>query len=189
MWWHFRPLHFKTFSLYHGGLLWCFSPFSTKALNIQDSRTNVAPKMGMNLKVIGLHFLHYPPFVKVYFTPKTHSWPHGLLNFTLSHEPNVKVMIMQLAQSIARPSFSVALCVGLFCKKVWCFENFTLCDLDNFDVIIKNTLLDAYKVKILYNKSKLRIYAKIGFKLVNLNVDYNSSLVEWELTLLFWLVN
>ncbi len=51
-----------------------------------------------------------------------------------------------------------------------------MCDLDNFDVIIKNIFLDAYKVDIFYNKSKLGICAKIGFRLVNLNVDYNSTL-------------
>ncbi len=68
---------------------------------------------------------------------------------------------MQLAQGIARPSLNVALYVGLFCKRVWCFENFILCDLDNFDVIIRNTFLDAYKVDIL---CKLGICAKVGFK-------------------------
>jgi hypothetical protein len=50
--------------------------------------------------------------------------------------------------------------------------------LDNFDVIIKNTFLDVYKVDIFYNKSKLGICAKVGFRLVNLNVDYNSTFVE-----------
>ncbi len=48
----------------------------------------------------------------------------------------------------------------------------------NFDVIIKNIFLDAYKVDILYNKSKLGICAKVGFRLVNLNVDFNSTLAE-----------
>ncbi len=90
-------------------------------------------------------------------------------------------MIMQLGQGITRPSFSVTLCVGLFCERVWCFENFTLCDLDNFDVIIKNTFLDAYKIDIFYNKSKLGICAKVGFRLMNLNVDYSSTLAEMRI--------
>jgi len=54
------------------------------------------------------------------------------------------------------------------------FESFTLCELDNFDVILKNTFLDVYEINILHNKSKVRVHAKIGFKLVNLNVEYNS---------------
>jgi hypothetical protein len=74
-----------------------FFLLSTKALNIQNFRTNAILKMGVHLGIIGLHFLHYPPFVKVYFTPKKFSWPHGPLHFTLNHEPNVKVMIVQLA--------------------------------------------------------------------------------------------
>jgi hypothetical protein len=57
------------------------------------------------------------------------------------------------------------------------FENFTLCDLDHFDVILKNTFLDAYKVNIFHNKSKVRKCAKVGFKLMNLNVKYKSTLV------------
>ncbi len=58
---------------------------------------------------------------------------------------------MQLAQGIARPSFNITLNVGLFCRGIQFFENFTLCDLDNFDVILGNTFLDAYKVDFLYN--------------------------------------
>jgi hypothetical protein len=47
------------------------------------------------LGIIGLHPLHFPPFVKVCFTPKhilLASWP---LHSTLSHEPNVKVATMK----------------------------------------------------------------------------------------------
>jgi hypothetical protein len=61
---------------------------------------------------------------------------------------------MRLAQGIARPSFSVALNVGLFCKGVQYVENFTLCDLNNFDVILGNTFLDAYKIDFLYSGGK-----------------------------------
>ncbi len=38
--------------------------------------------------------------------------------------------------------------------------------------------MDTYKIDILYNENKLGICAKVGFKLVNLNVDYNFALVE-----------
>jgi hypothetical protein len=73
----------------------------------------------------------------------------------------------------------------LFCEGVQFFENFTLCDLDNFDVILGNTFLDAYKVNILHNGSKLKVHAKVGFKLMNLDVKYNYVGQKWELTWLF----
>jgi len=38
--------------------------------------------------------------------------------------------------------------------------------------------LDAYKVNIFYNESKLKVHAKVGFKLVNLNADYNFVLAK-----------
>jgi hypothetical protein len=41
-----------------------------KVLNIHNSRTSATPKVGVHLGVIGLHPLHFPPFVKVCFTPK-----------------------------------------------------------------------------------------------------------------------
>jgi hypothetical protein len=44
--------------------------------------------------------------------------------------------------------------VKLFCGGINFFENFTLCDLDKSDVILRNTFLDAYKIEILYNGSK-----------------------------------
>jgi hypothetical protein len=47
-----------------------FFSFSTKALNIHNSCTSVIPKVGVHLGVIGLHSLHFSPFVKVCFTPK-----------------------------------------------------------------------------------------------------------------------
>jgi hypothetical protein len=53
-----------------------------------------------------------------------------------------------------------------------------LCDLDNFDVILRNAFLDAYKVNILHSKNKLKVHAKVGFKLMNLNAKYNYVLVE-----------
>jgi hypothetical protein len=45
----------------------------------------------------------------------------------------------------------------------------SVCDLDHFDVIIGNTFLDAYEINIFRNG----VRAKCGFKLMNLNVDYN----------------
>jgi hypothetical protein len=80
-------------------------------------------------------------------------------------------IMVQLAQGIIRPSFSVTLKVKLFCGGIQFCENFTLCDLDHFDVIIGNTFLDAYEVNIFRNG----VRAKCGFKLMNLNVDYNST--------------
>ncbi len=53
-----------------GGPIWHFFAFSTKALNIHNSRPNATSKVGMHLGVIGLHPLHFPPFVKVCFIPK-----------------------------------------------------------------------------------------------------------------------
>jgi hypothetical protein len=88
-----------------------------------------------------------------------------------------------LAQGIVRPSFNVVLRVNLFCGGIYFLKNFTLCDLDNFDVIIGNTFLDAYKVDILHNEGRLRVYAKCGFKLMNLDAMYNFALVEMGVNL------
>jgi len=63
-------------------------------------------------------------------------------------------------------------------RGVQSFESFTLCELNNFDVILKNIFLDVSEVNILHNKSKVRVHAKIGFKLKNLNVEYNYALVK-----------
>jgi hypothetical protein len=54
--------------------------------------------------------------------------------------------------------------VELFCKGVHFFENFTMCALNNFDVILENIVLDAYEVDDLHNISKLKIQAKVGKK-------------------------
>jgi hypothetical protein len=43
-------------------------------------------------------------------------------------------IMVQLAQGIGKPLLNVMLGVKLFCEGVHFFENFTLCDLDNFDV-------------------------------------------------------
>jgi len=88
-------------------------------------------------------------------------------------------IMVHLAQGISRPLFGVMLNVKMFCLRgVQFFANFTLCELDNFDVIIRNTFLDVYEVDILHNGSKMRVHVKIDFKLVNLDVEYNSALVK-----------
>jgi len=58
-----------------------------------------------------------------------------------------------------------------------------LCDVNNFDVILRNTFLDAYKVYIFHNKGRLKVHAKSGSKLVNLNADYDFALVEMGVNL------
>ncbi len=58
-----------------------------------------------------------------------------------------------------------------------------MCELNNFDVIIGNTFLDDYEVDIFRNKSKLKICAKSGFKLMNLDADYNFGLAEMGVNL------
>jgi hypothetical protein len=47
----------------------------------------------------------------------------------------VEPIIMPLEQNIVKPALRVVLGVKLFHKGLQLFENFTLCDLDNFDVI------------------------------------------------------
>jgi hypothetical protein len=56
-------------------------------------------------------------------------------------------------------------------------------DLDNFDIIFKNAFLDAYEVDILQSKSKLRVHAKSGYKLMNLDADYNFMLAKMGVNL------
>jgi hypothetical protein len=85
---------------------------------------------------------------------------------------------VHLAQGIVKPSFSVVLGVKLFCGGVQIFEIFTLCDLNNFDVLLGNTFFNVYEVDIFDNGSKMKVSAKVSFKLLNLNEDYNSPLVE-----------
>jgi len=66
----------------------------------------------------------------------------------------VDPITVQLAQGITRPSFNVVLNFWLFCRGVQFVANFTLCDVDNFDVILQNTFLDAYKVDFLCSGGK-----------------------------------
>lgn len=66
--------------------------FPTKTLNICNFYTNATLKMGVHLKVIKLHPLHSPPFLKVCFILNRLSWPHGPFHSTISRKPNVRVI-------------------------------------------------------------------------------------------------
>jgi len=72
---------------------------------------------------------------------------------------------VQLAQGIARPSLNIMSSLKPFCKGIPFFKNFTVCDLNNFDIIIRNTFLNAYKVNILRSGAKLKIRVKCGLSL------------------------
>jgi hypothetical protein len=58
----------RPFQWYPRSLIWCLFTFLTKAPNIQDSRISATPKVGVQLRVVGLHLLHSPPFVRMCFT-------------------------------------------------------------------------------------------------------------------------
>ncbi len=52
---------------------------------------------------------------------------------------------LHLTQGIVKPLFNIMISVKLFCEGFQFLEN-TLCDLDNFHVIVLNTFLDVYRV-------------------------------------------
>ncbi len=54
---------------------------------------------------------------------------------------------------------------------------------NNFDGILGNTFLDAYEIDIFHSRNKVKIYAKIGFKLMNLDVNYSFMLAEVRINL------
>jgi hypothetical protein len=56
-------------------------------------------------------------------------------------------IMVQLVKGIAKLSFNVTLGVGMFCGGVQSFEDFTLCDLDKFDVIVGNTFFECLQSK------------------------------------------
>jgi hypothetical protein len=60
----------KPFQWYHERPNLVFFSFPTKVLNICDSHTSATLKEGVHLKVIRLHPLDSPPFVRMCFTPK-----------------------------------------------------------------------------------------------------------------------
>ncbi len=62
-------------------------------------------------------------------------------------------------------------------------ENFTLCDLNNFDAFLGNTFLDAYKIDILCGKNKVRICAKVDSKMVELNKNDQTTLANIKIYL------
>jgi hypothetical protein len=80
------------FQWYLGESNWCLFSLSTKALNIWNSHTNATPKVGMDLGVIGLDLLHFPPFAKLCFSPKHTLWLHVPLHSTFSCKPDVKIV-------------------------------------------------------------------------------------------------
>ncbi len=43
--------------------------------------------------------------------------------------------------------------------------------------------MDAYKVDIFYNEGKLKVHAKVGFKLLNLFANYNFVLAKVRIDL------
>ncbi len=86
---------------------------------------------------------------------------------------------------IVKPSHNVVLGVELFYTGVQLLENFTLCDLNYFDIILGNTFLDAYEIDILYDGNKVKIRTKVGSKLMNLDGDYKSMLVKVKINLDF----
>jgi hypothetical protein len=49
----------KPFQWYHEGPIWWLFIFSTKVLNIWNSRMSAIPKVGMHLGAIGLNLFHY----------------------------------------------------------------------------------------------------------------------------------
>jgi len=93
------------------------------------------------------------------------------------------LIMVQLAEGIVRPLLIVMLRIKLICGRIQIFENFTMCDLDNFDVILRNTFLDAYKIDILHNEGRLRVCAKCGSKLMNLDANYNYALAKMKMNL------
>jgi hypothetical protein len=56
-------------------------------------------------------------------------------------------------------------------------------DLNNFDVILLNTFLDAYKVNIICKGGKLKVHAKSGSKLMNLDADFSFMLAKMGVNL------
>jgi hypothetical protein len=67
---------------------------------------------------------------------------NGMLGIKI--ELMVDPIMVQLAHDIIKLLFNVTLGVGLFYGGVQSFEDFTLCDLDKFDVILWNAFLDVY---------------------------------------------
>jgi hypothetical protein len=71
-------------------------------------------------------------------------------------------ILVHMAQGMAKSMLRIMLGIKLPIGGVQLFENFTLCDLDSFEAIIKNTCLDAYEIDIIFREQKIRIHAKVG---------------------------
>jgi hypothetical protein len=99
----------------------------------------------------------------------------------------VDPITMHLAQNIVKPSLYITLGVELFCGGIQLFDNFTLCNLNYFDIIIGNTFLDGYEINILYNKNKVKVRTKVGSKLMNLNGNHNSLLEKIGINLVVFI--
>ncbi len=82
-----------------GGPIWCFFSFPTKAPNIHNSCTNATFKV--HLGVIRLHPLHFPPFMKMCFTPQ-HTF--SLMGPCTSHfVANPMLGLQQFSQMAIQP--------------------------------------------------------------------------------------
>jgi hypothetical protein len=57
--------------------------------------------------------------------------------------------------------------IKLFCNGIQLFNNFTLCDLNSFDAILRNTFLDACEVDILCNGNNVRVHVTKELELLN----------------------
>jgi hypothetical protein len=60
-------------------------------------------------------------------------------------------------------------------------ENFTFC---GFDAFVGNTFLDVYEVHILCGKNKVRICVKLDSKMVELNTNDQTTLVNIKIDLM-----
>jgi hypothetical protein len=58
-----------------------------------------------------------------------------------------------------------------------------LFNLNSFDAILGNTFLDAYKINILHNGNKVKVHAKVSFKLMKLKMDCNFALPKVKINL------
>ncbi len=70
--------------------------------NCSNSRTNVTPKVGVLLGGIGLHPLHFPPFVKMCFTSKHTISLMGPCTSHLIANPMLKLWQKQLHMGLSQ---------------------------------------------------------------------------------------
>ncbi len=78
-------------------------------------------------------------------------------------------ILVHMARGMAKLMLRIMLGIKLLIGGVQLFEIFTLCNLDSFEAIIRNTFLDAYEIDIIVKEQKIRIHAKVGSYLMNLN--------------------